>query len=62
LCDPSNDAPQERRKASPAFWMHGHTHASVDAKVGATRILCNPFGYAGWDLNRDFADHLVVDV
>jgi hypothetical protein len=33
---------QERR---PAIWIHGHTHDSVDVRVGETRILCNPFGY-----------------
>jgi predicted phosphodiesterase len=27
------------------YWMHGHTHESVDVMVGATRILCNPGGY-----------------
>jgi Icc-related predicted phosphoesterase len=27
------------------FWVHGHTHDSVDVMVGATRVLCNPGGY-----------------
>lgn len=27
------------------LWCHGHTHTSVDAMVGGTRILCNPGGY-----------------
>lgn len=30
-----------------ALWVHGHTHVSCDYEVGATRVLCNPFGYAG---------------
>jgi predicted phosphodiesterase len=50
------------REREPAVWMHGHTHTSVDTHVGKTRILCNPFGYAQWELNRDFVDHLVVEV
>lgn len=29
-----------------ALWIHGHTHVSCDYRMGATRVLCNPFGYA----------------
>lgn len=39
------------------FWIHGHTHTSFDYKVGQTRVLCNPFGYAVWaqgEPNREF--------
>jgi len=38
----------------PAVWVHGHTHDSVDARVGETRILCNPFGYVRHEENRAF--------
>lgn len=30
----------------PAVWVHGHVHHSRDYYVGATRIVCNPRGYA----------------
>ena len=30
----------------PAFWLHGHMHDSSDYRIGATRVLCNPRGYA----------------
>lgn len=30
----------------PAVWVHGHVHNSRDYYVGATRIVCNPRGYA----------------
>lgn len=30
----------------PAFWLHGHMHDSSDYLIGATRVLCNPRGYA----------------
>ncbi|GAB4311424.1 MAG: metallophosphoesterase [Promethearchaeota archaeon] len=30
-----------------AFWIHGHSHVACDHVVGATRVLCNPRGYAG---------------
>lgn len=35
----------------PAVWIHGHVHSSHDYYVGATRIVCNPRGYA--ITNRD---------
>lgn len=35
---------EERR---PALWVHGHTHESLRYPLGATTILCNPFGYPG---------------
>lgn len=34
------------------FWVHGHTHKSVDYMVGETRVMANQCGYAGessWD-------------
>lgn len=33
------------QKQSPKLWVHGHTHHIVDATIGSTRIVCNPFGY-----------------
>jgi Icc-related predicted phosphoesterase len=27
------------------LWLHGHTHDSVDVKIGDTRVLANPHGY-----------------
>lgn len=28
-------------------WVHGHVHERHDYRLGSTRILCNPHGYAG---------------
>jgi hypothetical protein len=42
------------------MWIHGHTHASQDCRLGRTRVLCNPKGY-GFQ-NRDFDPALVVEV
>ena len=28
------------------LWIHGHTHAFADYRVGETRVVCNPRGYA----------------
>ena len=44
----------------PALWVHGHTHAGFDYRVGATRIICNPHGYG--DENPTYDPQLVVEV
>lgn len=36
------------------YWIHGHTHSSVNIKVGSTKIVANPKGYPksqniGWN-------------
>jgi len=49
-------------EAQPNVWCHGHTHASSDYMIGGTRILCNPRGYKGYELNPDFNDTLVIEV
>ena len=38
----------------PELWFHGHMHDSFDYTVGNTRILCNPRGYVGEELNSEF--------
>ena len=36
----------------PALWIHGHTHDSKDyAFSKETKIICNPYGYAGITTN-----------
>lgn len=42
------------------LWIHGHTHSSVDYKIGNTRILCNPRGYI--DENEEFKQDLMVEL
>jgi len=36
------------------LWTHGHTHEDFDYKIGSTRVVCNPRGYANYE---DRADH-----
>ena len=50
------------RRAAPALWVHGHTHASIDTQVGSTRIVCNPLGYLNFGHNPNFDEKLVVRV
>jgi predicted phosphodiesterase len=44
------------------LWIHGHTHDSVDFMVDGTRVVCNPRGYAGHELNPAFDPELTVEV
>lgn len=44
------------------LWVHGHTHDSFDYMLGETRVVCNPRGYAGSELNQDFNPALVIEV
>lgn len=43
-------------------WCHGHTHDNVDIEVHGTRILCNPRGYVGHELNTGFDETLTFDL
>jgi len=33
------------------LWTHGHTHHIFDYMIGSTRIVCNPRGYVGYEVN-----------
>jgi predicted phosphodiesterase len=48
----------------PVFWLHGHTHDSFDYRIGTTRVVCNPRGYApdGVLENTRFDPTLVLEV
>ncbi len=47
-----SDLSQLIARRSPGLWVHGHTHASEDYRVGHTRIVANQAGYTdeltGW--------------
>ncbi len=49
-------------QSGAALWIHGHTHDSFDYFIGGTRVICNPRGYFGYELNPDFNPGLVIDV
>ena len=42
----ASDLSEVIEKYEPAVWIHGHVHHSRDYYVSATRIICNPRGYA----------------
>jgi len=45
-----------------ALWIHGHTHDSCDYVESGTRVVCNPRGYAPFELNAAFDPILTVEV
>ena len=49
-------------RSSAAVWFHGHTHVSQDYRIGQTRVICNPRGYAGYESNPRFNPDLVVEI
>lgn len=46
----------------PALWFHGHVHNTFDYMIGDTRVLCNPRGYEGHELNPDFNVNAEVEI
>ena len=46
----------------PAFWIHGHTHFSMDYKIKDTRIVCNPYGYDLQETNKKFDKNFTIEV
>jgi Icc-related predicted phosphoesterase len=46
----------------PTLWIHGHTHSSVDYNIGETRVICNPRGYAGREVNPAFRKDFVIEI
>jgi hypothetical protein len=35
------------------LWTHGHTHDPFDYVIGETRVVCNPRGYAGYEVSAN---------
>jgi Icc-related predicted phosphoesterase len=46
----------------PRLWIHGHTHESYDYRVGKTRVICNPRGYASTEENKGFRLDFTVEI
>jgi Icc-related predicted phosphoesterase len=59
-----SDLEDRIRRWQPHLWLHGHTHDSFDYRVGATRVVANPRGYApgGVVENPMFDPTLVIEV
>jgi len=47
----------------PQVWIHGHTHLNVETIVEQNmKLLCNPYGYHGHDINLEFNPLSTVDI
>ena len=52
----------------PTVWFHGHTHDSSDYVYEdydgnpCTRVVCNPYGYHGHELNEGYDPVKVVEI
>lgn len=46
------------RERQPDLWIHGHVHDSFDYRIGKTRIIANPRGYARNRHTAQTADEL----
>lgn len=44
------------------LWVYGHTHDSLDMQPDRARIVCNPRGYLGHELNPNFNPTLLVEI
>lgn len=48
-----------------SLWLHGHMHDSLDYREAGTRVICNPRGYARYEMpceNSYFQAGLLIDV
>jgi predicted MPP superfamily phosphohydrolase len=43
------------------LWTHGHTHHPFDYCIGATRVVCNPRGYDGYE-DTGWNEDIVLEV
>ena len=59
-----SDLEERIQRWQPALWLHGHVHDSFDYRIGATRVVANPRGYApqGVVENKAFAPNLILQV
>lgn len=47
-------------RSKPDLWVHGHVHELCHYQIGATRVVCNPRGYAMEP--SGFDPELVIDI
>lgn len=58
----SNQAHNIIQEKEPPVWIHGHSHSSFDKKIHKTRVIRNPFGYAGYEINPNFDLEKTIDI
>jgi Icc-related predicted phosphoesterase len=52
------------RRWQPQLWLHGHVHDSFDYRIGNTRVVANPRGYARGGIveNKAFDPELMLEL
>jgi predicted phosphodiesterase len=60
----ASDAESLVKTSGAKLWIHGHMHDNFDYRLGETRVVCNPRGYArnGVNENAGFNPGLVVEI
>ena len=43
-------------------WLFGHTHDTIDITIGSTRLVSNPYGYWGQEVNQEFKPDFIVEL
>jgi len=43
-------------------WVFGHTHKSLDIDIYGTRVLSNPRGYVGYEVNSEFDPSMELEI
>ena len=56
VCDIESDI----LEVQPKLFIHGHSHESMDYMLDNTRVICNPFGYVGEELNDKYNEECIV--
>lgn len=56
----ANDLGEWISELKNTTWLFGHTHDSVDIHIGETRLISNPYGYYGHEVNPNFKHFFVV--
>lgn len=44
----------------PTTWLFGHTHSPCDIQHGPVRLVCNPYGYHGYESQQAFQNQCYV--
>lgn len=61
MLNPYFTADMDRFMGFDGAWLFGHTHNSVDIKIGDTRVVSNPHGY-GFENYDDFDPRKIIEI
>jgi len=60
----NKDAEKVINECRPALWIHGHSHEQLDKELGDTRVVRNPYGYMGMEVqcNLKFDRAAIIEI